>query len=230
MIMILPNRPFERVAPSREARTVYIFCEGTRREFDYFKYFVEFDSRIKVEVHKLDPHDNNSPLGLLKIAEKYIIGDDENSNPLYNFEDDDQVWIVLDVDNDIYNSREPQIEQVRCECLKRKNWFLTISNPCFEVWLYYHINAVKPVELSNRGDHWKQLVDSTIPGGFDSRKHPLLIETACENAKNNFLLKENMPDLGCTEVYNLANSILPLVGDKLRRELRKLGMVIRSTT
>ncbi len=76
--MILPNRPFERVAPSREARSIYIFCEGVRREFDYFNYFVELDSRINVEVYKLHPHDDNSPLGLLRIAEKCILGDNEN--------------------------------------------------------------------------------------------------------------------------------------------------------
>jgi hypothetical protein len=218
--MILPNRPFERVAPSREARSIYIFCEGVRREFDYFNYFVELDSRINVEVYKLHPHDDNSPLGLLRIAEKCILGDNENSIPKYNFDDKDQVWIVLDIDSDKYKSREPQIERVRSECEKRKNWYLSRSNPCFEVWLYYHIYAEKPNELSNKGEHWKQLVDSMIPGGFDSRKHPLLIEHASKNAEKNFQLIDNMPDLGCTEVYNLANSILPLVKDKLRREIK----------
>lgn len=75
--MILPRRSFERVPPGREARSVYIFGEGSRREFDYFNYFKELDSRIKIEVYKLHPHEDNSPLGLLKIAEKnfQLMGD-----------------------------------------------------------------------------------------------------------------------------------------------------------
>lgn len=218
--MLLPNRPFERVAPSREARSIYIFCEGVRREFDYFNYFVELDSRINVEVYKLHPHDDNSPLGLLRIAEKSILGDENNPEPQYHFIEGDEVWIVLDIDSDRYKSRETQIERVRCECEKKVNWYLSRSNPCFEVWLYYHLHNEKPTELSEKGEYWKQLVDSMIPGGFDSRKHPLLIEQASKNAEKNFQLIENMPGLGCTEVYKLANSILPLVRDKLRRELK----------
>ncbi len=39
--MILTNRLFEREQPSREARSIYIFCEGARREYQYFEYFKE---------------------------------------------------------------------------------------------------------------------------------------------------------------------------------------------
>ena len=60
--MILTNRLFERQAPSREAKSLYIFCEGAKREYQYFEYFREIDSRIKVEVNKLNSDDNNSPL------------------------------------------------------------------------------------------------------------------------------------------------------------------------
>jgi hypothetical protein len=53
--MILTNRLFERVPPSREAKSIYIFCEGAKREYDYFEYFKQLDSRINIEVYKLDP-------------------------------------------------------------------------------------------------------------------------------------------------------------------------------
>lgn len=223
--MILPNRPFERVTPSRDARSIYIFCEGVRREFDYFNYFVEMDSRINLEVYKLNPHDNNSPLGLLKIAEKCIMGDEDNPNPRYNFIEGDEIWIVFDNDQDKLNSRESQIEIIRLECNRRKNWYFTISNPCFEVWLYYHIFDEKPKELSEKCIDWKRLVNSVIPGGFNSSKHPLLIERASKNAKKNYSIVNHVPDIGSTEVYNLANSILPLIREKLNRELKNHVLV-----
>lgn len=96
-----------------EAKSIYIFCEGARREFDYFEYFKELDSRINVEVYKLDPSEDNSPLGLLEIAEKCIILSAENPNPKYNFIEGDEVWIVLDIDKDKDGSREPQIEHIK---------------------------------------------------------------------------------------------------------------------
>ncbi len=214
--MILPRRSFERVPPGREARSVYIFGEGSRREFDYFNYFKELDSRIKIEVYKLHPHEDNSPLGLLKIAEKCIIASDENPNPKYDFIEGDEVWIVLDIDKDRADSRKPQIAQVKLKCDERSAaWNLTRSNPCFEVWLYYHKHAEKPEQLSEVSGEWKQLVDSSFGGGFDARKHPLFIQKASENAEKNFQLMGDIPDLGCTEVYKLANSILPLIKNKL---------------
>lgn len=222
--MILPNRPFVREAPSREAKSVFIFCEGAKREYDYFSYFVELDSRINIEVYKLHPHEDNSPLGLLRIAEKCILRDTENPNPKYNFMKGDEVWIVLDIDKDTLSSREPQIEKVKWECDKRENWNLSRSNPCFEVWLYYHTNSEKPEILSEKGDDWKQLVDSVIPGGFNSKRHPLLIEQARNNAKKHFQFIDNLPALGATEVYCLADSILPLIRDKIRRELNRTGI------
>lgn len=221
--MILPYRPFVREAPSREAKSVYIFCEGARREYDYFCYFKELDSRINVEVYKLDPHEDNSPLGLLNIVRECIEGDKEYP-PRYDFIDGDEVWIVLDVDKDLLNSRETQIELVKSECLERDDWHLTISNPCFEVWLYYHMHEQKPEVLPEISREWKQLVDSLIPGGFNSSRHPLLIEQASKNAERNHKVVGGFPDVGCTEVFHLADSILPLIRDKIKRELKRHGL------
>ncbi|MDM8529168.1 RloB domain-containing protein [Anaerolineales bacterium HSG24] len=103
--MILRSRLFEREPPSREAKSIYIFCEGVKREYQYFQYFKEIDSRINVEIYKLHPHEDNSPLGLLSIAEKCIILSDDNPKPKYEFLENDEVWIVLDTDKDEKDSR-----------------------------------------------------------------------------------------------------------------------------
>lgn len=221
--MILTNRLFERVAPSREAKSIYIFYEGAKREFDYFEYFKELDSRINIEVYKLHPHEDNSPQGLLRIAENCIIKSDENPNPKYNFIEGDEVWIVLDIDLDKDESRKPQIENIKTKCKKRGNWFIVLSNPCFEVWLYYHSFSEKPkLKYSEKCVTWKQHVNNSFKGGFDSRRHPIFIEVASVNAKNNFVLLDSKPDLGCTEMYNLANSIVPLLKEKLEKILKQI--------
>lgn len=107
MNMLLTNRLFERQPPSREAKSIYIFCEGAKREYQYFKYFIEMDSRINVEVYKLHPHENNSPIGLFNIAKSCILSSEENKSPKYNFQENDEVWIIIDVDKDKEDSRKP---------------------------------------------------------------------------------------------------------------------------
>lgn len=215
--MILTNRLFERKQPSREAKSIYIFCEGLKREYQYFEYFKEMDSRINLEIYKLNAHEDNSPLGLLNIAKECIIPTIENPNPKYTFQKNDEVWIVLDTDEDKTDSRKPQIQKVREECLTFKDWNVAQSNPCFEVWLYYHVNSEKPnFDGNDCCKLWKKLVNETIAGGFQSKRHPIYIEEATINAENNFESENNIPIIGSTEVFKLSKSILPLVELKIR--------------
>lgn len=221
--MILTYRRFERETPTREAKSIYIFAEGAKREFQYFKYFRGMDSRINVEVYELEDDENNSPLGLLNIAKKCIVANEENPNPKYSFQENDEIWIVLDTDNDKGESRKSQIEKVRNYCKETESWFLAQSNPCFEVWLYYHLQSEKPIfEENEYCPGWKELVNKSISGGFDSRKHPIFIENASNNAEKNYSSQDNIPDIGSTEVFRLSQSILPLVKIKIMHVLSSI--------
>lgn len=221
--MILTNRLFERQEPSKEAKSIYIFCEGIKREYQYFEYFKELDSRINVEIHKLHPHDDNSPIGLLNIAKESIIRSKENPNPKFTFQKNDEVWIVIDTDKDKRESRKPQIEELYKFCSEEKGWSVAQSNPCFEVWLSYHVSEDK---LEFKGDDkcskWKNKVNSLISGGFDPRRHPIYIEAAVTNSKNNFKSDHGIPYKGCTEVYLLGDIINRILKEKIDRALKKL--------
>lgn len=166
--MLLTNRLFEREPPSKEAKSIYIFCEGAKREYQYFKYFVEMDSRINVEPYKLHPHEDNSPRGLRNIAKACIIPSDSNANPKYKFQANDEVWIVVDVDKDKAASRKPQIEEVLTFCNENEGWNLVQSNPCFEVWLYNHLfDSIPNFKDDDKCSQWKDLVNASFNGGFD---------------------------------------------------------------
>ena len=46
-----------------------------------------------------------------------------------------------------------------------------ISNPCFEVWLFFHHFSDLPEGLERfSANDWKSHLNSAIPGGFDSCK------------------------------------------------------------
>ena len=215
--MILTNRLFTRSEPSRDAKSIYIFCEGAKREYNYFSFFRGIDSRINIEIYSLDNGENNSPMGLFEIAKKSIIKSKENPNPRYEFINDiDEVWFVIDTDK-----WEDKITELRGKCENYKNWNISQSNPCFEVWLYYHQFSKKP---SFKGDeackNWKSYLDKKIPGGFDSRKHPIYFEKAIINSEKNHEEIDCIPIIGCTDVFKLSKRIYPLVKDKIIRILQ----------
>lgn len=222
--MILTNRLFTRNPPSRDAKSIYIFCEGAEREYQYFEYFREMDSRINIEIYKLHPHEDNSPLGLYTIALNSIIVSETNPNPKYTFQKNDEVWIVLDTDRDIANSRKAQIETIRVSIKDKADWFVVESNPCFEVWLYYHNHDIfQDFDGIEKCKTWKKLVNDSIKGGFDSRKHPIRIERATLNAESNFEVdQDNNPKIGATEVYKLSKSILEILRNKIQEVIEKI--------
>ena len=222
--MLLTNRLFEREPPSREAKSIYIFFEGAKREYQYFKYFVEMDSRINIEPYKLHPHEDNSPLGLLTIAKNCILPTKENPNPKYKFQEKDEVWIVIDVDKDKKESRKLQIVEIITFCSENKDWYLAQSNPCFEVWLYAHLfDNIPKFEGDDICSKWKNYVNTAIIGGFDSRRHPIFIQKAVEHSKRNFQFANGAPEKGCTELFKLGYSILTVLDEKISKVLKEIG-------
>ncbi len=221
--MLLTNRLFERQPPNREAKSIYIFCEGAKREYQYFRYFRELDSRVNVEVYRLHPHDDNSPRGLLDIAKKCIIQTKENPMPKYKFQKNDEVWIVIDVDKDHTDSRKPQVEKLRNFCKEKDDWEVLQSNPCFEVWLHYH--KFKKRQVFNGDDnctYWKDFVNNAFSGGFDSRRHPIFIQKAIKHSKINFQSKNFEPNIGCTEVFKLGESMMSILKEKIEKVLAEI--------
>ncbi len=208
--MISRSRLFTRQSPSRDAKSIYIIGEGVSREKQYFKYFKELDSRINIEYYDLKHTEDNSPNGLWNIALACLVKSEENPNPKYELLEEDEVWIVLDTDVDKANSREIPIQKLRKNC-GTKNWNVAQSNPCFEVWLYYHFNSQKPnFDNMHICGNWKQ--ELTNVGGFNSNKEPIYIEQAIINSESNFSRDSNLaPVIGATEVHFLAKVIFSFV-------------------
>lgn len=104
-------------------------------------------------------------------------------------------------------------------------WNVAQSNPCFEIWLYYHFYEDKPEEE----DVWKfvsfkEFVSSAISGGFDFQRDPVRLEDAVSNTRRNFVQdSDGKPNLYSSEVYVLGEEIDKFVKNdlaKLRNKLR----------
>ncbi|WNJ17680.1 RloB family protein [Pontibacter sp. G13] len=212
--MLLRNRKFERSEPHRDAKKVFIFCEGLKREKQYFQYFLKIDSRINLIIHPFSAESDNSPHGLLKTAQQTL------NQGQYDYRPEDHVFLVFDKDPDRSHSREPQISAIFDTCREEPNWNATESNPCFEVWLLYHVySEVVPFEGDEQSSNWKKHLNTQVVGGFDSRKMPILLSRATQHAKANYHPDSHRPEKGQTQLFKFGEVMLPYVEEKLYQGL-----------
>ena len=116
--MILRSRAFQRREPSRDAKLFIIYCEGSRREPDYFRYFSEISSNIRLEVVEADSQGNNSPLGLYEAACQDLHENEMGFlSPKYQLDKDDEVWFIIDTDQ-----WGEDIEKLRLHCESESSW------------------------------------------------------------------------------------------------------------
>ena len=211
------NKIYEKVETKIDAKKVYIFCEGEETEVKYFKYFQGLSSNIDIIPI---PNDNgkSDPLKLKENANLLFFGN-EDVLPQFelNKEYKDEVWFVIDTDR--WNEGN-KIELLKEFCYSQDEsenlWNVVQSNPCFELWFYYHFHENMPDE--NEVDSFtsfKEFVNSQIKGGFDTRSMPIELTTAIENSTKNFNITSNQPDLFSTEVHNLGKVIISFVGKQL---------------
>jgi len=141
----------------------------------------------------------------------------------------DEIWFVIDTDE--WNKGN-KINALREFCKKQNEqneqnehysaWTVAQSNPCFELWLYYHDFAKKPSENEvNSYSTFKDFLDKKIPGGFDNRKKPVLLGAAINNSKTNFIEVDGQPGLYSTEVHRLGEVIYPFVKESILKILKR---------
>ena len=134
--------------------------------------------------------------------------DDDNA---YNLDDIDQIFLLTDLDN-----FRPQLKKLLSTSSNTPYRWI-ISNPCFEIWLYYsyidsspseYLKELLPLSEEKRPAKLKNLLDG-IKGGADPRKAFLNMDTAIKNARqhNCTVDEDNIPKLFCTQMDFLAEQI-----------------------
>ncbi len=213
------NKVYQKVEPFKNAKKIYIFCEGERREIDYFRFFQGFASNIDIIPI---PSDNgrSDPTKLKEQAENSI----SNNTISLSKELLDEVWFVIDTDR--WNEGN-KIDELKAFVEEKKRsyegWYIAQSNPSFEIWLYYHLNSNKPnnKEVADAAS-FKEFIAIKIRGGFDNRSMPLEIQQATLNAEKIFETENGQPTLYSTEVFNLAKRIINFTKAQLDKCLANL--------
>lgn len=192
---LLDKRRYEKKEPFRDAVIFIIICEGEKREPDYFEFFNELTSQLKV-ISVASQKGESAPNHLINNAKGAV--DKFNSD-----NGDYELWIVLDIDR-----WKKHIHDIQKESSSKKEWNIAISNPCFEVWLYFHFTDKLP-DLTNYTScsNWKQLIPKLRKGGFNSTKHPTLLNDAINNSRKNYKEEGYIPEIGSTQLFRLGEKI-----------------------
>jgi len=195
---------YEKKPSFRDAFYFIIVCEGQNREPDYFRFFDGISSRVKIV--PVESAGSSAPKKLIEYA---TLKEEE----LDASADRDRLWFVIDTDR-----WKEQLHEIRQECDAHPHCRVAQSNPCFEVWLYYHAKEQLPA-LPNitQCNNWKPYLPTVIQGGFNPDFHPIAIETAIVNSKGAYLSNGYFPEPGSTQLWELGEELLPLIKKDLDR-------------
>lgn len=219
--MLSRNKIYHKIEPTKDAKKVFIFCEGAKREVDYFTYFEKLSGNINIIIFS-NENNQSDPESLFENATNKLSPINKTIiEPVYQQDSNDEVWFVIDTD-----AWGDKIENLKQNCNQKQNWFVCQSNPMFELWQYYHLHNLKPVDADIRQfQTFKEYINDRIAGGFNKDNHPPLIETAIINSESNFELEETQPKYLSTDVFRLAKVILPFIQKEIKICLKKLGHI-----
>lgn len=139
----------------------------------------------------------------------------------YSVFDIDDIFIVMDVDV----LHDEIAKGMKLE--SRATWI--VSNPCFEIWLYYAFRntpkedfSCENFEDSKRSSRLKEELDSVHKGGIGCNKAFMNMKEAICNAKQHYRLDDDgVPDLYATGMHILADRIFCIIQSSLEERISK---------
>ncbi len=194
----------------RDYKLFAIACEGGKREPEYFQLFEKISNRITIDIigDIINDEEMNyihetksSPKWVLDRAVRYIEKE--------GLTEEDELWFVMDIDRWQGN----QIREIANYCKQKNNWHIALSNPCFEVWLIYHIKEEIDVNESLDCKELKYQLSIIVNSGYNKYRFIQFFNKAINNAQNADTNRSHyFPDPGNTKVYLLAESLIHKIG------------------
>jgi hypothetical protein len=209
---------YSKGEPRLDPALVFILSGGSEREKDYFRP-LKTDNRIhnlKI-VFRSKKGQGLKPYELAGLAsdfirEKTFITEDHIS---YHFEEGDILYLIQDVDEFGLELKK----QLRSDYDKSSiKWI--ISNPAFEIWLFYHYSGDLSVlrdglskSERDRSNWLKEHLNNVVSGGIKTTQAFHSAHIAIRNSRNNYSEKDSIPDVFSTQMHIVAERIIDLLGE-----------------
>lgn len=197
---------------------VVVFSGGTEREKDYLSPLMSGKKKfpnIRLEFMANELFLEKGEPAVFNYAFQKQQVYTESSNP----ETPDLYFLLTDVDDfgEWITKKIPK-------CNERKINVL-VSNPCFEVWLYYATKHDKfhsfpiPDNYKQISQEVKTWCGAVVKGGLRPNRYLYCLEENIINAKKNYRYNPQTlyGDLFSTNVYELGEAILPFIKQELAK-------------
>ncbi|MDR1919791.1 MAG: RloB family protein [Tannerellaceae bacterium] len=168
---------FRESAIKNKEKIIVLAFEGNDTEDIYFRALqadeLFNDSLVHLYLLTRNKDDTNS-------APKHVFNKlKKEAKDEYNFDKNDELWMIIDKD------RWKGISEIVKQCKEQGNMFVACSNPCFEIWLLFHIED--------------------IPALSDEDKTNLLANKRISKSKSSKRFIEKYPEEKLNDGYNKSN-------------------------
>lgn len=221
----MPREPIKLIRPGGFLHAEKLFVlsyEGTISEKKYFQDFrasTLFNTNGLIEIVPLKrPRDKGSdPFSVKKLLKE--------AKSEYGFKASDEFWLIIDRD-DWETIHKLNFDELVAECKKEKNFYLAMSNPCFEIWLIVHLKELSAFTESEQAllfqnakvSNKKNYIDRVLgqlqgdEKGYNKKPNPNiylpLTKTAIERAKAMDNLTDDYPKSLGTHLYKLVEKLI----------------------
>lgn len=211
---------YSKGEPHLDTAIVFILSGGSEREKKYFRP-LKIDKHIKnIKIafrskkgQGLKPYELVSK-AIDFIKSKTFVTEDNIS---YHIEAEDTIYLIQDVDefgSDIKKYLEPDDEKLPINC----KWI--ISNPSFEIWLFYHhydnpsiLAAGLAMSEHDRSNWLKEYLNEIIDGGVKSTQALHFANIAIDNSRMNYSDDNGFPNIYATQMHIVAEKIITILGE-----------------
>ncbi len=215
--------PLVRKGGFAEAEKFYVLSyEGNTTEKKYFEdlrlsdYFND-SGQIETIPLKRPQNTGTNPLNVKSLLLQ--------AKREYNFKSTDEFWLIIDRDH-WETKHKIDMGVLVQDCKKEKNFFLAVSNPCFEIWLILHLSPLvdfsteeqKKIFENKKISDKKHYIDQVLADcignnrGYNKRPDPSIflpkIYDAIKNAQAISNSKEDYPVQIGTDVFKLVLQLI----------------------
>lgn len=213
---------FVRPVAFESARKFYILgYEGTVTERKYFKALREsdlFNDSGDIEIVPVLRKSKDGSSSPKKVKE--LLKDAKDN---YNFRSTDEFWLIIDRD-DWETMHHINLQKLCNECKAEHNFFVALSNPCFEFWLILHFCDIddfdedekkkiyKNAKTSKTHNYVNDVITRLAHRGYKKipPKDLLLphVKDAIARAKALHVVGEDYPHYLGSDVYKLVEKLI----------------------
>lgn len=188
-----------------------------KKYFENFRHSSYFNNNGLIELISLKKPKNkgSDPFTVKKLL--------KNVKTEFGFKTTDEFWLIIDRDN-WETTHKLSFDDLVLECKAEKNFFLAMSNPCFEIWLILHFknitdfskheqNLIFENAKINNNKNYIDIVLGDLQGrGYNKRPNPEiylpLTKSAIERAKSSDNTNDDYPKFIGTHLYKLIEKII----------------------